>query len=159
MISASYSSPRWLSMNCAVFHSISSRSAASARRSASELSDAMSSSSTRRYGPSVATRFFAARTRVRIRHAHRRYRRIFERPFQRAMNDQVRVAANGRGEMRVLLRGEREMAEQIGGIARLLERTQHQVGKDSLLGLAGNLFGESLIVLRANVHFVAPREA
>ena len=56
--------------------------------------------------------------------------------------------------MRVFLRGQREMAEQIGGIARLLERTQHQVGKDALFGFAGNFFRQPLIMLRANVHFV-----
>src|SRR5208282_2062491 len=99
-------------MNCAVFHSINSRSAPSALRSASELSDANSSSSTRRYGPSIGTEISFP-----------------ERAC--AIEDQVRVAANRRSEMRVLLRRQREMAEQVGSVARLLERAQHQVGKYS----------------------------
>src|ERR1700683_3296675 len=51
MISASYSSPNRLSMKCAVFQSISSRSAPSARRSDSDDSVAISLSSAREYGP------------------------------------------------------------------------------------------------------------
>ena len=153
MISASYSSPRCFSMNCAVFQAINSRSAVSARRSVSEVSDAMASSSTRRYGPSMATvplcraaRSDSARARGVVG--------MIERPLQHAMHDQVRIAANRRREMRVLIEGQREMSERVGGVARLLERTQHQVGDDALLGLAGDFFGEALVVLRANVHFI-----
>ena len=79
--------------------------------------------------------------------------RIFERPFQRAMHDQIRVAANRRSEMRVFLGGQREVAEQIGGVARLFQRTQHQVRKNALFRLAGDFFREPLIVLRANLDF------
>jgi hypothetical protein len=52
--------------------------------------------------------------------------------------------------MRVLIEGQREMSERIGGVARLLERAQHQVGDDALLGLARDFFGQALVVLRAN---------
>ena len=60
--------------------------------------------------------------------------------------------------MRVLVEAESEVAKRIGGVARLLERTQHEVGKDALLGLAGDLFGEALVVLRGDVEVVAARE-
>ena len=40
------------------------------------------------------------------RHNARAFRiRIFERPFQRAMHDQIGIAANRRGEMRVFVEG------------------------------------------------------
>lgn len=42
-------------------------------------------------------------------------------PFQNAMNDEVRIAANGRSEMRVFIEAEREVAEGLGSIAGLLE--------------------------------------
>src|ERR1035441_10176455 len=45
------SSPRRDSINCAVFHSINSRSAITERRSAAEVSTAISSNSISRYGP------------------------------------------------------------------------------------------------------------
>ena len=68
--------------------------------------------------------------------------------------------------MGVLRERQREMAQRVGGVARLLERTQHQERDDALFGLAGNFFRQALVVLRANgdVHrgngdghrFVAP---
>src|SRR5487761_166917 len=67
------------------------------------------------------------------------------------MDDEVRIPANGRSEMRVFVRGEREMAEWLGCVTRLLERAQHQIGENALLGLAGELLREPLIMLRANV--------
>jgi len=50
---------------------------------------------------------------------------MIERPLQDAMHDQVGIAADRRSEMRVLVEGQREMAERVGGVARLLQRTQH----------------------------------
>ena len=49
--------------------------------------------------------------------------------------------------MRVLIERQSEMAERVGGVARLLERAQHQVGDDALLGLARDFFREALIML------------
>ena len=66
------------------------------------------------------------------------------------MHDQVGIAADRRSEMRVLVEGQREMAERVGGVARLLQRTQHQVGDDALFGLARDFFGQALVMLRAN---------
>ena len=40
--------------------------------------------------------------------------------------------------MRVFLRRQREVPQRIGGIARLLQRTQHQERKNALFGLARN---------------------
>ena len=74
-------------------------------------------SSTRRYGPMVGTdsTFDCLRPRAGASGTRGPWRvRIFQRPLQHAMNDQVRIAANGRSEMRVFLRGQREMAERIG---------------------------------------------
>jgi hypothetical protein len=46
---------------------------------------------------------------------------MIECPFENAMDDQVRVAADGRSEMRVFVKTEGEVAERLGGIAGLLE--------------------------------------
>src|SRR5262249_43243252 len=77
--------------------------------------------------------------------------RMRERPFQHAMNDEVRIAANWRSEMRVLAEAESEVPERIGGVARLLERTQHEVRQDALFGLAEKLLHQALVVLRREV--------
>src|SRR5271167_480576 len=45
---------------------------------------------------------------------------IGERPFEYAMNDQIGIAADGGGEVGVLLEAESEMAKRIGGVAGLL---------------------------------------
>ncbi len=78
-------------------------------------------------------------------------RGIFERPFQDAMHDEVGIAADGRREMGVFLDGESEVPQCVGGVARLLERAQHQVGKDALFGFSGDFFGEPLVVLREDI--------
>src|SRR5467141_495827 len=75
---------------------------------------------------------------------------MIERPFQDAVDDEVGIAADRRREMRVLVKREREMAERIGRVSRLLERPQHQIGYDAFFGLAGDFFGQPLVVLRAN---------
>src|ERR1700688_870191 len=136
IISASYSSPRCCSMNCAVFQAINSRSAVSARRSVSDVSAAMGSD----------RGFFLAWTRVRcgLRLG------MIERPLQDAVHDQVGIAADRRSEMRVLIEGQREMAERVGGITGLLKRAQHQVGDDALFGLARDFFGQALVVRGAD---------
>ena len=78
---------------------------------------------------------------------------MFERPFERAMHDQIGIAPDRRGEMRVLVEGQREMPKRIDRVARLLERTQHQVRQDALLGLARNFLRKALIMLRPNLKF------
>ncbi len=80
---------------------------------------------------------------------------MLERPLQNAMNDEVGISANGRGEMRVLIEAEGEMAERLGGVASLLERTQHKVGDDAFFGFADDLFNQALIVLRRDAQFAA----
>src|ERR1700735_799098 len=75
------------------------------------------------------------------------------------MNDEVGIAADRRGEMSVLLRRESEMSQDVGSVARLLERAQHQVGKNALFRLARNFLREALIVLRTNVDFIGCRHS
>src|SRR5216684_1254229 len=73
------------------------------------------------------------------------------------MNDEVRISANGRGEMRVLIEAEGEMAKRLGGVASLFEGTQHEVGDDALFRFADDLFDQPLIMLRRDAQ-VASRE-
>src|ERR1700743_1449686 len=83
---------------------------------------------------------------LRIR--RRRFVWMSKRPFQSAMDDEIGIAANRRSEMRVLLEAEREMAERVGGVARLFQRAKHQVRNDSLFRFAGELANEALVMLR-----------
>src|SRR6266849_4740653 len=87
------------------------------------------------------------------RGGRRRLRRMHERPLQDTVNDEVGIPANERGEMGVLVEAEGEMAERLGGVAGLLEGTQHEVGDDALFGLADDLLNQALIVLRRDVQF------
>ena len=64
------------------------------------------------------------------------------------MHDQVRIAADGRGEVRVAGRGQSEVAFVLLRIAGLLERAQHQVGEDALLGCSADAADEALVHLR-----------
>ena len=83
---------------------------------------------------------------------------FFKRRLQNAMHDEIRVTADGRREMRVGGRGEREVAEVFLRISRLLERAQHQVGENALLGLARQPLGQTLVVPRRDAE-VAGLEA
>src|SRR6266566_3604615 len=47
------------------------------------------------------------------------------------------------------------MAQGVRGVARLLERTQHQVRQDALLGLPHDFANEALIMLRRDAQFAA----
>ncbi len=76
---------------------------------------------------------------------------MIERPLQHAVDDQIGIAADWRREMRVLVEGQREMPEGLGGVARLLERAQHQEGDDAFLRLARNFFRQALVVIGTNV--------
>ncbi len=67
------------------------------------------------------------------------------------MHDQVGIAADRRGEVGISLGREREMADILLRVARLLQRPQHQVGKNALLGLAFQALGQPLVVPRADL--------
>ena len=68
------------------------------------------------------------------------------------MHDQIGIAANGRGEVGVTGRRKGEVAFVLLAITRLAQRTEHQVGKDSLLRLAGDLQRQLLIHLGSDGH-------
>ncbi len=51
--------------------------------------------------------------------------RIGECPFEDAMNDEIGIAANGRGEMRVLIEAKSEVPERFRRVAGLFEGAQH----------------------------------
>src|SRR5712664_2287322 len=82
---------------------------------------------------------------------------VIESPFQNAMNDEVGISPNGRSEMRVVVEAEGEMPEGLGGVAGLLQGTQHEVGDDAFFGLADNFSNQALIVLRRDAQ-LAGRE-
>ena len=69
---------------------------------------------------------------------------------QQPVNHQVGIAADGRGEVRVRLGRQREVAGVVRAVARLLERAQHQVTEDALLGLAFDLGHQPLVVARGD---------
>ena len=50
-------------------------------------------------------------------------------------------------------RGQRKVSQVLFGIARLLQRAQHQEGKNALFRLAGDLLRQLLIHARRDVHF------
>ena len=68
-----------------------------------------------------------------------------ENTFEDAVDEQVRIAADGRGEVGIARSGEGEVAIVNFRIARLLERAQHEVADDALLGLAADFSGELLV--------------
>ena len=70
---------------------------------------------------------------------------------QHAMHDQIGIAANGRREVRVAGRGQREVALIAIAVAGLFERSQHQVAQDALLGFAFDLRDQLLIIARREV--------
>jgi hypothetical protein len=119
-------------MNFIFFHSISSRSAASARRSAKLASSAWWRSSSSEMGE-------AGRLALAV-----------ELHLEQPVNQEVGIAPDGRGEVRVAGGGQREVPVVGLRVAGLAHRTQHQVAEDALLGLAGNLGSQLLIHLRGN---------
>src|SRR3989442_13165284 len=60
-------------------------------------------------------------------------------PLENAMDDQIRIAADGGGEVGVFVEAESEVAERLGGIAGLLEPAKTEGGKKGVLGLSGEL--------------------
>ena len=89
----------------------------------------------------------------------RRFVGMSKRPFQSAMDDEIGIAADRRSEMRVLVEAEREVAERVGGIARLFQRAKHEVGNDALFGFARKFANEALIVLRRDAQIGAANPA
>ncbi len=73
-----------------------------------------------------------------------------EQVAQQAVDDEVREAADGRGEVGVAGAGEGEVADVLVAVAGLLERAQHEVGEDALLGMAADLRGQALVHLRGD---------
>ena len=145
------------------FHSISSRSASSARRSAWLDSVAIAASSASGIGSDayasglraanffICNRFSILSPRLRIAAQNRTAARVGTRPNQLAhqpMHNQVRVPPDRRGEVRIARAGQREVALIFLAVARLLQRPQHQVAQDPLLRLARNLRRQPLIHLR-----------
>src|SRR6267143_424168 len=55
--------------------------------------------------------------------------------------------------MRIFVEAQSEMTEGFGGVARLLERTQHEVGDDAFFRLVYDLSNEPLVMLRRNPQF------
>src|SRR6185503_15301830 len=78
-----------------------------------------------------------------------------------SMDDQVRIAANGRSEMRVGLHCQSEVAAILRSVPGALHRTQHQVGKHSLFRKPARLSRQLLksALRRGAVHrkFMAER--
>ena len=70
------------------------------------------------------------------------------------MDDQIGIAANGRGEVRVAGRGQREVALVAVAVAGLFQRPEHQVAQDALLGFAFDLLDQPLVVARREVDIV-----
>src|SRR5262245_9077423 len=66
---------------------------------------------------------------------------------QRSMDDEIRIAADRRGEVRVMLRRESEVSETLGLVPRLLHGPEHQGRNRTFLGGAVNLLDETLKVL------------
>src|SRR6266567_5839041 len=71
------------------------------------------------------------------------------------MNDEVGISPYGRSEMGVFVEAKSEMAERFGGVAGLLERTEHEVGDDAFLRFADNFANQPLIMLRRDAQLAA----
>src|SRR5580658_3306870 len=67
-----------------------------------------------------------------------------------AVNNQVRIAADGRSEVGVTRRGQGEVAFIFFAVARLAQGTEHEVGEDALLRLARDLERQLLVHARGN---------
>ena len=101
-------------------------------------------------GPTVRFRcvFFCGRAG---RQAFALGAQVEQGPLQQPVDDQVGVAADGRGEVGVVGGGEGEVAEVFFGVAGLLERAQHQVAEDALFRPPGDFHRQALIVARGNL--------
>ena len=75
-------------------------------------------------------------------------RTIGQQRLDDPVNDQIRIAPDRRSEMRIARRGQSEMALVLLAVFRLLQRTQHEIGQDSLLRLSRDFRREPLVHLR-----------
>ena len=73
-----------------------------------------------------------------------------EQGFHDAVDDQIRVAADRRGKVRVAGRGQGKMAFVRLGVAGLTQRAKHEIAQNSLLGLALDARGQLLIHARSD---------
>ena len=112
-------------MYLAFFHSTRSRSASAARRS-------------------VCGALIGNGVQLRLARAFA----LRQGGQQQPVHHQVGIAADGRSEVRVRLGGQREVAGVVGAVARLLERPQHELAENALLGLAFDLRHQLLILPR-----------
>src|ERR1035437_2081550 len=69
---------------------------------------------------------------------------------QQAVHHQVRIAADGRGEVRIGFGGQGEVADVFRAVARLPQGAQHQVAENPLLGLAFDFGHQPLVVARGD---------
>ena len=70
---------------------------------------------------------------------------VGEDGFEDAVDEQIGIAADGRGEVGVAGGGEGEVAVVDFGVARLLEGAQHEIAENALLGFTGDFGGELLV--------------
>src|SRR5947207_11030784 len=108
-------------------------------------------------GPCLSSFVFVARA-LSPRNSDRhfsipRFCRVAQNIFQDSMNDEIWITPDRRREMGISRRRQREVAHVFLRIARLVQRTQHQVGKNPFCRLAGNLLRQLLVHARCNVHF------
>ena len=82
---------------------------------------------------------------------------VRKRPLQRAVHDQVRIAANRRSKVRVFVEAQRKVAKRVRGVTRLFERSQHQIGNNALFRLPDKFPQQALIMLRRDPHFFGTR--
>ncbi len=73
--------------------------------------------------------------------------------FEHTMHDQVGIAPDGRGEMRISRRRQSEVALVFLGVTRLLQRAQHEVRQNALFRGAGDFLHQLLIHARRDVDF------
>src|SRR5262245_33101612 len=63
----------------------------------------------------------------------------------------MRIAPDGRSEVRVATGSQAKMAQVLWRIAGLLERAQHKIGQNAFFGLSRDLFNEFLIIPRRDL--------
>src|SRR6478672_5708341 len=74
------------------------------------------------------------------------------------MDDQVRIAANGRSKVRIGFCGEGEMTLVALAVAGLFEGTQHEIAEYPLLRLSGDFGDQTLVVARGNMKILARQD-
>src|SRR5205807_10363729 len=75
-----------------------------------------------------------------------------QRISEDAVHDQVRVAPNRRGKVCIGWGGQGKVAFILFRVAGLLERAQHEIGKDALFRFSGELLNQLLVHAGGYVH-------